>query len=126
MTPQYGRSLVLVLVVRVDIVVVSYKAMTPYCGRSTDVQYKYYLSYITQYHSSVIKFENFVYRLQINIDTKLKFSNYIYLTSINKIFKIWSRLSDLSNVGEIYIFMHESISQLWKMLGYENELFMFS
>ena len=32
MTPQCGRSLVQVLVVRVDIGVVTYEAMTPYCG----------------------------------------------------------------------------------------------
>ena len=34
MTPQCGRSVVEVLVVRVDIVVVIYEAMTPQCGRS--------------------------------------------------------------------------------------------
>ena len=31
MTPQYGRSVVQVLVVRVDIAVVIYEAMTPQC-----------------------------------------------------------------------------------------------
>ena len=34
MTPQCGRSVVQVLVVRVDIGVVTYEAMTPQCGRS--------------------------------------------------------------------------------------------
>ena len=34
MTPQRRRSLVQVLVVRVDIGVVTYEAMTPQCGRS--------------------------------------------------------------------------------------------
>ena len=34
MTPQCGRSVVQVLVVRVDIKVVTYEAMTPQCGRS--------------------------------------------------------------------------------------------
>ena len=34
MTPQCGRSVVQVLVVRVDIVVATYEAMTPRCGRS--------------------------------------------------------------------------------------------
>ena len=34
MTPQCGRSVVQVLVVRVDIGVVIYEAMTPQCGRS--------------------------------------------------------------------------------------------
>ena len=34
MTPQCGRSVVQVLVVRVDIEVVTYEAMTPQCGRS--------------------------------------------------------------------------------------------
>ena len=34
MTPQYGKSEVQVLVVRVDIGVVTYEAMTPHCGRS--------------------------------------------------------------------------------------------
>ena len=34
MTPQCGRSVVQVLVVRVDIGVVIYKPMTPQCGRS--------------------------------------------------------------------------------------------
>ena len=34
MTPQCRRSVVQVLVVRVDIGVVSYEAMTPQCGRS--------------------------------------------------------------------------------------------
>ena len=34
MTPQCGRSVVQVLVVRVDIGVATYKAMTPQCGRS--------------------------------------------------------------------------------------------
>ena len=34
MTPQCGRSVVQVLVVRVDIGVVIYKALTPQCGRS--------------------------------------------------------------------------------------------
>ena len=34
MTPQCGRSVVQVLVVKVDIEVVTYKAMTPQCGRS--------------------------------------------------------------------------------------------
>ena len=34
MTPQFGRSVVQVLVVRVDIGVVSYEAMTPQFGRS--------------------------------------------------------------------------------------------
>ena len=34
MTPQYGRSVFQVLVVRVDIGVVTYEAMTPQCGRS--------------------------------------------------------------------------------------------
>ena len=34
MTPQCGRSVVQVLVVRVDIEVVIYEAMTPQCGRS--------------------------------------------------------------------------------------------
>ena len=34
MTSQCGRSVVQVLVVRVDIGVVIYKAMTPQCGRS--------------------------------------------------------------------------------------------
>ena len=33
-TPQCGRSVVQVLVVRVDIGVVIYEAMTPQCGRS--------------------------------------------------------------------------------------------
>ena len=33
MTPQCGRSVVEVLVVRVDIGVVIYEAMTPQCGR---------------------------------------------------------------------------------------------
>ena len=33
MTPQCGRSVVQVLVVRVDIGVVTYEAMTPQCGR---------------------------------------------------------------------------------------------
>ena len=33
-TPQCGRSVVQVLVVRVDIEVVIYEAMTPQCGRS--------------------------------------------------------------------------------------------
>ena len=37
MTPQYGRSMVQVLVVRVDIGVVIYEAMTPQCGRSVVV-----------------------------------------------------------------------------------------
>ena len=32
MTPQCGRSVVQVLVVRVDIGVVTYEAMTPQCG----------------------------------------------------------------------------------------------
>ena len=36
MTPQFGRSLVHVLVVRVDIGLVTYEAMTPQCGRSVD------------------------------------------------------------------------------------------
>ena len=34
MTPQCGRSVVQVLLVRVDIRVVTYEAMTPQCGRS--------------------------------------------------------------------------------------------
>ena len=34
MTPKCGRSVVQVLVVRVDIGVVIYEAMTPKCGRS--------------------------------------------------------------------------------------------
>ena len=34
MTPQCGRSVVQVLVVTVDIGVVTYEAMTPQCGRS--------------------------------------------------------------------------------------------
>ena len=34
MTPQCGRSVIQVLVVRVDIGVVTYEAMTPWCGRS--------------------------------------------------------------------------------------------
>ena len=34
MTPQYGGSVVQVLVVRVDIGVVIYEAMTPQCGWS--------------------------------------------------------------------------------------------
>ena len=34
MTPQCGRSVVQVLVVRVDVVVVIYEAMAPQCGRS--------------------------------------------------------------------------------------------
>ena len=34
LTPQCGRSVGLVLVVRVDIGVVTYEAMTPQCGRS--------------------------------------------------------------------------------------------
>ena len=34
MTPQYGRSVVQVLVVTVDIGVVIYEAMTPQCARS--------------------------------------------------------------------------------------------
>ena len=34
MTPQCGRSLVQILVVRVDIGVVTYEAMTHQCGRS--------------------------------------------------------------------------------------------
>ena len=34
MTPQCGRSVIQVLVVRVDIGVVTYEAMTPQCGRS--------------------------------------------------------------------------------------------
>ena len=34
MTPQCGRSVVQVLLVRVDIGVVTYEAMTPQCGRS--------------------------------------------------------------------------------------------
>ena len=34
MTPQCGRSVVQVLVVRVDLGVVIYEAMTPQCGRS--------------------------------------------------------------------------------------------
>ena len=34
MTPQCGRSVVQVLIVRVDIGVVTYEAMTPQCGRS--------------------------------------------------------------------------------------------
>ena len=34
MTPRCGRSVVQVLVVRVDIGVVTYEAMTPRCGRS--------------------------------------------------------------------------------------------
>ena len=34
MTPQCGRSVVQVLVVRVDIGVVTYEVMTPQCGRS--------------------------------------------------------------------------------------------
>ena len=34
MTLQYGRPVVQVLVVRVDIGVVTYEAMTPQCGRS--------------------------------------------------------------------------------------------
>ena len=34
MTPQCGKSVVQVLVVRVDIGVVTYEAMTPQCGRS--------------------------------------------------------------------------------------------
>ena len=34
MTPQCGRSVVQVMVVRVDIGVVIYEAMTPQCGRS--------------------------------------------------------------------------------------------
>ena len=34
MTPQCGRSVVQVLVVRVDIGVLTYEAMTPQCGRS--------------------------------------------------------------------------------------------
>ena len=34
MTPQCGRSVVQVLVVRVDIGVVIYEASTPQCGRS--------------------------------------------------------------------------------------------
>ena len=34
MTPQCGRSVVQVLVVRVDIGVVIYESMTPQCGRS--------------------------------------------------------------------------------------------
>ena len=34
MTPQCGRSVVQVLVVRVDIGVVTNEAMTPQCGRS--------------------------------------------------------------------------------------------
>ena len=34
MTPQYGRSVVQVMVVRVDIGVVTYEAMTSQCGRS--------------------------------------------------------------------------------------------
>ena len=34
MTPQCGRAVVQVLVVRVDIEVVIYKAMIPQCGRS--------------------------------------------------------------------------------------------
>ena len=33
MTPQCGRSVVQVLVVRVDIGMVIYEAMTPQCGR---------------------------------------------------------------------------------------------
>ena len=33
-TPQCGRSVVQVLIVRVDIGVVIYEAMTPQCGRS--------------------------------------------------------------------------------------------
>ena len=33
MTPHCGRSMVQVLVVRVDIGVVTYEAMTPHCGR---------------------------------------------------------------------------------------------
>ena len=42
MTPQCGRSVVQVLVVRVDIGVVTYEAMTPKCGRS--VVFKSWLS----------------------------------------------------------------------------------
>ena len=34
MTPQCGRSVVEILVVRVDIEVVTYETMTPQCGRS--------------------------------------------------------------------------------------------
>ena len=34
MIPQHGRSVVQALVVRVDIGVVIYEAMTPQCGRS--------------------------------------------------------------------------------------------
>ena len=34
MTPQCGRSVIQVLVVRVDIGVVTYEAMTPQCGSS--------------------------------------------------------------------------------------------
>ena len=34
MTPQCGRSVVQVLVVRMDIGVVTYEAMTPQCGGS--------------------------------------------------------------------------------------------
>ena len=34
MTPQHGRSVVQVLVVRVYIEEVTYEAMTPQCGRS--------------------------------------------------------------------------------------------
>ena len=34
MTHQCGRSVVQVLIVRVDIGVVTYEAMTPQCGRS--------------------------------------------------------------------------------------------
>ena len=34
MTPQCGRSVVQVLIVRVDIGVVIYESMTPQCGRS--------------------------------------------------------------------------------------------
>ena len=34
MTPKCGRSVVQVLVVKVDIGVVIYEAMTPHCGRS--------------------------------------------------------------------------------------------
>ena len=34
MTPQHGRSVVQVLVVRVDMGVVTYESMTPQCGRS--------------------------------------------------------------------------------------------
>ena len=33
-SPQFGRSVVHVLVVRVDIEVLIYEAMTPQCGRS--------------------------------------------------------------------------------------------